>query len=230
MIKTKKFIKKNKNNTRKKFKKSKKPKYKIFKKSKKIKLNKIKRKKKFTKKKYKQKGGNILGSIWDNALNIGQGWSDITQLSDIAGTVAKNVISRQVAKKAAKVSTEGEVEASAATSPVAEVSTQAQTVSCGFGKQAAADAATAATAFGTISTIATIGAGAGLGLTAALSHGQNNLRENYKRNKEAIHNSQAIANTSAKQQGNRGGDSGPPQAPPPPKKQPDYVAPGVPIV
>ena len=113
MIKTKKFLKKNKNHSRKKYKKSKKQKYKIYKKSRKIKLNKTKRKKKYTKKKYKQKGGNILGSVWDNALNIAQDWSDLSQLTNLSGMVEKRFIAQELEKQGAKQGTEAEVEGEA---------------------------------------------------------------------------------------------------------------------
>lgn len=228
MIKTKKFLKKNKNHSRKKYKKSKKQKYKIYKKSRKIKLNKTKRKKKYTKKKYKQKGGNILGSVWDNALNIAQDWSDLSQLTNLSGMVEKRIIAQQVEKTGAKEGTEAEVEGEADATPVSAASTEAETVGCGTGRVAATGAAWGATAFGALATGA--GVATGIGISEALSQGQDTVKNNYESNTGAIHASQATANNSANQQGNRSKNSPPPPAPPPPKKQPPYIPPGVPAV
>lgn len=226
MIKTKKFFKKNKNHTRKKYKKSKK--HKIYKKSRKIKLNKTKRKKKYTKKKYKQKGGNMLGSIWDNALNTAQSWSDLSRLTNLSGIVQQRIIAPQLEKETAKLVTEAEVSAVADATPVSATSTEAETVACGVGRVAATAAAVGATAFGALATGA--GVATGIGVSEALSQGQNTLKNNYESNTGAIRASQATANSSANQQGDRSKNSPPPPAPPPPKKQPPYVPPGVPAV
>lgn len=200
-------------------------KYKKTKKNKKY-IQNIQNKKNKKPKKFIQKGGNLIGNLWDEAIDGAKVFAEGSMVSDLGRTVAEMLLKRGVKFGVVKA-TEAGTKGNADSGPVTAAENETAMAVCTGGTLVAKSAAKAGPVMGALAT--GVGIGTGLGITESLSQGQKKLGRNYSNTVQVVHQSQSTANDEVNSASNTQKEA-PEKAVTPAPRTVNYQLPGAPGV